>query len=361
MNHHAWLQKHASPAATGGEFHWYPEVGDRELRAAFVERVRGVEPPAVLWQLEPGRVAWGQVFSAIAPRDGRRYVGLVVSLVEADRSAAELLARVSPPPAAPWEPSLATEFAEGEPTARLLATVARVARGDVPGVVRALLSGGAAQVDDPTSPELPAWLASIERTLPDPDSTTRTGVLRSATASRAPDRVAALAAAAWAEPGSRSAAAWTVLCELALARCEPVDRIGDALDAGELDTVLTGGERAALGGCDRVVDVLHAWGRGRLAGSPAADTLVARLADLVALRALSRLAAGGAASEAIAEARWHALLPAGRRGALLSELARRVPSLRGCVHDQPGKATTPPRGRPRSARGDAELLEDHDG
>jgi hypothetical protein len=73
VNRHAWLQKHPSPLTSDGEFHWYPDVpqvGDRELRAGLVERVRGIEPPAVLWQLERGRVAWGQVFSATAPLDG---------------------------------------------------------------------------------------------------------------------------------------------------------------------------------------------------------------------------------------------------------------------------------------------------
>ena len=99
MNRHAWLQKHPSPLTSGGEFHWYPDVpqvGDRELRAGFVERVRGIEPPAVLWQLERGRVAWGQVFSATAPLDGRRYVGLVLSVVEGHRSTGDLLAMLEP-------------------------------------------------------------------------------------------------------------------------------------------------------------------------------------------------------------------------------------------------------------------------
>jgi hypothetical protein len=72
MIRHTWLQKHPSHLASSGEFHWYPDTGDRELQASFVERVRGIEPPAVLWQLERDRVAWGQVFSAVAPTDGAR-------------------------------------------------------------------------------------------------------------------------------------------------------------------------------------------------------------------------------------------------------------------------------------------------
>src|SRR5262249_56664316 len=126
MNRHAWLQEHPRPRATGGEFHWYPEVrgaGDRELRAGFVERVRGIEPPAVLWQLERGRVAWGQVFAAIAPLDGRRYVGMVLSVVEGDRPACDLLAALAPPPAAPWSGGLAVASPRRGPHAQEVAAV----------------------------------------------------------------------------------------------------------------------------------------------------------------------------------------------------------------------------------------------
>src|SRR5262245_43230299 len=148
MNRHAWLQKHPSPLATGGEFHWYPEVGDRELRAGFVERVRGIEPPAVLWQLERGRAAWGQVFSATAPLDGRRYVGLVLSVVEGDLPVADLLAMIAPPPAVPWTDELDTASRGRDLAVQELAALRRCARGDVAGIARALLSGGVAKVDD---------------------------------------------------------------------------------------------------------------------------------------------------------------------------------------------------------------------
>jgi hypothetical protein len=104
-----------------------------------------------------------------------------------------------------------------------------------------------------------------------------------------------------------------------------------ALDAIDAAAALTAGERAELGGCDRVVDVLHAWGRGRLDRSPTADTLPARLADLVALRVLARLAADDDPSAAIAEARWYALLSAGRRQVLLAAVAQRTASLRALV------------------------------
>jgi len=541
MNRHAWLQKHPSPQATRGEFHWYPEALDaghrehRELRAGFVERVRGVEPPAVLWRIEPGRVAWGQVFAAIAPLDGRRYVGLVLSVVEDDLPAAELLAMLAPPPAAPWtaestasglrrtagsghrtgfdssksrrastslavpvedlldgsrrdlaSPGLAplaprdaagvaralmtdgpstvadpprpalgalpretrdvagvaralmtdgpsvvgdpsgpalgalpretrdvagvaralmtggaftvadpprrdlgalpreTRDVAGvaralmtggastvaEPSRRDLATLPRETR-DVAGVARALMTGGASTVADPTSPDLPRWIASIERLLPALDGKPRCGVLHAAgeprsdaVASRSTgpgDRVAELVAAAWYEPGSRAAKAWTLLRELAVVRGESVDQVGTSLASVNAGAVLTAAERADLAGCDRVVDVLHAWGRGRLDRSVTADTLTVRLAELVALRVLERLAGGEDASGAIAEARWHALLPAQRRTALLAAVAERTASLRELVEAHHGVGRRAERGAERGVeRAAAPALEVHD-
>ena len=345
-NRHAWLQKHPSPLTAAGEFHWYPEAGpgDRELRAGLVERVRGIEPPAVLWQVERGRVAWGQVFSATAPIDGRRYVGMVLSVVEGDRPACDLLAALVPPPAAPWSDGLDTASCGREPAAQEVAAVRRETRGEVAAVVRALLSGGPARVDDPERAGLPAWIASIERILPEPGGRPRCGVwCAGAIAATAPgatagpgarDRVAELAAAAWREPASRQARAWTLLCELAAARGEAIDAIGGALEAIDPGAALTAEERAhAPGG---VIDVLHAWGRGRLDRSSAAGTLAARLADLVALRVLTRLAAGDEPGAAIAEARWYALVPAARRAQLLAAVARRTASLRAVVEAHHG-------------------------
>lgn len=423
---HAWLQKHPSPLAARGEFHWFPDAGapgDRELRASFVERVRGVEPPAVLWQVERGRVAWGQVFSATAPIDGRRYVGLVLSVVDGDAPIADLLSQLAPPPPAPWSTGVATDGGARGLAVQELASIRRTVRGDVAGVIRALLSEGSAGVADPTLVDLPVWIASIERTLP-PSDEPRHGVWTALDPARPPsrDRVAELAATAWREPSSRAAQAWTLLCELAVARGESLDRIGAALESIDIGAALTAGERAAVfaggergavfaggvrgvaptgtvlpaakrtavfaggehaagargavpaagergavhtagersgvpvvgeraaghtagerggvptaderaevAGGDSVVGVLHAWGRGRLDDSPAAASLPARLADLVALRVLVRLAADRDAGEAIAEARWYALLSSARRRALLAAVAARTRSLRGIV------------------------------
>jgi hypothetical protein len=331
VNRHAWLQKHPSPLAMRGEFHWYPEVGDRELRAGFVERVRGIEPPAVLWQLERGRVAWGQVFSATAPLDGRRYVGLVLSTVEADRPIADLLAMLAPPPAAPWTDDVATESCARDLAVQELAALRRTSLGDVASVARALLAGGSARIDDPAGADLPSWVASIERVLPEPSARPRCGVWTTTAPSGGPDRVGELIVAAWREPASRAAKAWTLLGELAVARGESIDAVGRTLEGIDVAFALTEAERAEVAGCSSVVDVLHAWGRGRLDRSPAAATLLARLADLVALRVLGRLAAGDDAAGAIAEARWYALLSAERRRALLGAVAQRTASLRAVV------------------------------
>ncbi|HEX2691687.1 MAG TPA: hypothetical protein VHN14_33990 [Kofleriaceae bacterium] len=333
-NHHAWLQKHPSPLTAGGEFHWYPAVpaaSDRELRAGFVERVRGIEPPAVLWQIERGRVAWGQVFSATAPLDGRRYVGLVLSVIEGDRPVPDLLAMLAPPPPAPWTEGIAAESRGRDLAVQALGRMPRTPRGDVVGVVRALLSGGSAEVDDPTSEELPSWIASIERVLLAPGPRPRCGAWCTGGARGPRDRVAELAAAAWREPAARAASAWTLLCELSIARGESVDHVGRALEAIDAGAALTATERAGLDRGGRVVDVLHAWGRGRFDRSPDADTLAARLADLVALRVLARLAGGEDAGGAIAEARWYALLPGSRREALLAAVAERTALLRVLV------------------------------
>jgi len=150
------------------------------------------------------------------------------------------------------------------------------------------------------------------------------------------DRGAELAAAAWREPGSRAARGWMLLGELAAARGESIDQVGAALEAVDAIAALTAAERAEVAGCRSVVDVLHAWGRGRLDRSPSAASLPARLADLIALRVLARLAAGDDPGDAIAEARWHALLPAPRRASLLAAVAQRTSSLCAVVEAHHG-------------------------
>src|SRR4029079_15993660 len=186
--------------------------------------------------------------------------------------------QLAPPPAAPWTSEIPSESHGREPTVQELARKTRVTRGDVAGVVRALLSGGSANVDDPTSAELPPWSASIERMLPEPGGRPRCGVWCIGGACGSLDRVAELVAAAWHEPAGRAAMAWTLLCELAIARGESVDSTRAARDSLDASAVLNAPERTGLDGGTSVVDVLHAWGRGRFDRSPDAGTLAARLA-----------------------------------------------------------------------------------
>ena len=320
---HAWLQKHPSPATDGGEFHWYPRDGDRELRAGCVDRVRGLEPPAVAWELAPGRVAWARSFAAIAPSDGRRYVGLVLTIAERVGSRpAELLAALATPPAAPWAEVHDVVAARGE----------RSFAGDPSGVARALVSGGVARVCDPIDGELPGWIAAFERCMPSAVATTvRRGAWVAGGRSAQPaDRVADIAAAAWSDPGSRVARAWRLLGELGEARGQSVDEVADELSAIDdaARSALGDEERAALPGTRRLVDVLHGWGRGRLDRCATIATLTTRLADAVALRILARWVDGLDAGPAIAEARWYAVLPSDRRVTLLDAVAGRAESLR---------------------------------
>jgi hypothetical protein len=126
---------------------------------------------------------------------------------------------------------------------------------------------------------------------------------------RAADRVAELAVAAATAPGSRAARGWQLAWEL-VTPARDVDAVFAACVAAEPEWITT----------------LNAWGRGKVARD------VDELADRVALRALACLAADRDPGWAIAEARWHALLPVDRRTELLSAVARRADSLKAILH-----------------------------
>jgi len=326
---HAWLQKHASPSARDGEFHWHPPDRDRELRASCVERLRGIEPPAVLWQLSMGQVAWAQLFTATAPLDRRRYVGVALAIAdEPGAHPVDLLASLVAPAAAPWsEGADEPREAIGLAPAASDALVAAIARGP--------LTGGSVRVADPYDAQLPRLVASVERLLPASVTTTlRRGAWRATGGTATGDRIGELIARAWRDPRSHAAHAWQLLVELADARGATIDAMAAELD--RLDDIaqraLTAHELELLGrGARSFLDVLHAWGRGRLDRSADAATLPTRLADVVALRVLARLVAGGDGAPAIREARWHALLPVARRMALLSAVVGRAHSLRRMV------------------------------
>jgi hypothetical protein len=284
MTDHAWLQKHPTPAAQGGEFHWYPSDGDRELRAVFAERLAAARGGEVLWQLAPGRVAWAQTFVATSPLDGRRYVGLALAIGDS-------LDHLALHPARPFTESAAPGNAHSP------------ALPDAAAVARALLAGGDAAVGEPAHAGLPRAISAIERAMPrSATARVRTGSWLAGATVRPRDRVAELAV----DPAR--APAWRLACELAAER--PID---DVIADAERDT------------SDWLV-TLNAWGRGKLALS------IDELAERVALRALARLLADRDPRGAIAEARWHSLLPAARRGELLAAVARRAATLRRMIH-----------------------------
>jgi hypothetical protein len=204
---------------------------------------------------------------------------------------------------------------------------------EVAAIARALLGGGDALLAGPDREGLPRLVASVERWMP-PMVTgkPRWGAWRTGTAPQVPDRVARLVAAGWLDPGSRAARGWTLLCELAATRERTLDELVGELGATEQPAAaLTEAERAAVGEARDFAATLHAWGRGRLDASASAATLPARLADGVALRVLACLMADRDPRRPIAEARWHALLPAARRTMLLDTVVRRAASLRALV------------------------------
>ncbi|HET9991145.1 MAG TPA: hypothetical protein VFQ65_21580 [Kofleriaceae bacterium] len=287
MTRYAWLQKHPTPAARAGEFHWYPSGGDRELQAAFAERLPSANGGA-LWQLAPDEVAWALPFVAVAA-DGRRYTGLALAV-------ADSLAHLVPAVAAPWTEATAEPLPATPPVLP-----------DLVGVARALLDGGSAVVGDPAHLGLPRAIAAIERVMP--PRGVRRGTWTAGIAKRGADRVAELAAQVVLAPGSRAACGWQLACELATAE-RSVDDVVAAIAGDPGDWI----------------GALNAWGRGKVMRD------VDELADRVALRVLARLIADRDPAWAIAEARWHALLPAHRRTELLTAVARRAGTLKALIH-----------------------------
>ena len=94
-----WLQKHPTPRAGDGDFHWFPGAVDPAL---LTEIAAGAAGELTLW-LEPGRVVCARRFTDVAPGDGRRYTGIAAAIAEhPTASAAALLAAIPVPDAAPW-------------------------------------------------------------------------------------------------------------------------------------------------------------------------------------------------------------------------------------------------------------------
>jgi hypothetical protein len=312
---HAWLQKHATPTARGGEFHWHPA---ENALPALIERLHGATPPCVLWELAPGRIVWAQAFAATAPSDGRRYTGLVATI---SAGATASLAELVVPPAEPWSGNLASVPDE----------LPRSALGDGVAIAQALLFGGDAELAQPTHRGLPRALAELEALVPvEIAAQTRSGMWR------APRNIATLARAAY-EPAAELLAAawrgrempWRALIDLARAQRRDIRAVARTIaDGAPLERALTIAERAVLGEPLAWPRVVNAWGRGRLV----APDVTERIADVLAARVIGELASGRDGRAAIAAVRWHALLPAARRSALLATLAERTASLQELIY-----------------------------
>ncbi len=363
---HAWLQKHPTPVASGGEFHWYPGVVDggpidAQLRGRVVEQVQGLTAPAVWWEISGGQVIWASVFSATSPVDARPYRGVALSVVRGDAPAEALLARLHPAPPWPWRAEAAA-LPSTNPLDEL-------SWRDGAQLARAMLSGGAAGVGQPHQATLPARLAELSRLLPaELAERPKRGRLRLAseasdlddphTGAQPPrgDALAELLARAWLGEGAarrRAQAAWTLLCELTFRDDELAtserhsgggdERLGAVLAASRAAEQRAQEPAALLGWLDAEererwrhqhgaaptswARLLHGWGRGWLDDTASAGSMLERLAEELSLRALAAMCGGSGASAILAEARWHALLPAGRRRALMQALGRRAPSL----------------------------------
>jgi hypothetical protein len=330
----------------------------------------------------------------VSPVDARPYRGVALSILEGQASAAELLGELATAPPAPWTAE-AGDRAAAAPPPRQLDEPAAAPPCSPTRLARAMLAGGAVPVEDPHDAALPRRLAPLAALMP-PEVARhpRRGQLRRGgdagsdeEAARRADPLAALCADAWqaaAPQAPRARAALHLLAELAFAEARPAaaapddeapSSLADALraleetlgrseqararagDPAELERWLDEARRLAwrrhdAGPPASWARLLHGWGRGWLDGDTAdrgAAELPRRFAEQLALRALAAWCAGGEAAPLLAEARWHALLPAAHRRALLGALARCAPSL---FADGPGtrpiavEPTRPPAGSP---------------
>jgi len=162
---HEWLQKDATPGEPGGDFRWYPAKVDADLRAAMAGRAD--DGGQVSWRIEPGRVAWAVSFSATAAADRRRYVGLALTVVEGDAPTAALLAAIDVLPAAPWSAEVPARSVAAATLKRYTRAPRPVDAASAGALARALWSGGATTLAEPSQPGLPALLATLATWLPD--------------------------------------------------------------------------------------------------------------------------------------------------------------------------------------------------
>jgi len=361
---HEWLQKHATPSSASGDFHWHPAVVDGSLRAEIAERARGC---AAWARLAPGRVVWATSFEAIAPADGRRYPGLVVSVIEGDASAAALLHAVPVIAAQPWSGDGGSdrasaivdhdvdvdhdvEVAELEPMAGAPSD-ASWSPDEAAAAAAVLRAGGTmacASLEGATRA-----LATLDTWC---DDDARTSVREIAIVRGAPAAVSALdhyAGQAWrarelgaarrvwraaqalaSDEGVAIAAWYDELAELVAAwdRADDLDRwLTRAGVIGERDRAAAGARGAAIAGDDAGWlwnKVVHAWGRGCF-DAAATERIASTLARRILADHLIALERAASPLRYWRRLRWEALLPRERREHMSERVRARIPALVG--------------------------------
>jgi len=330
-----WLQKHPTPRAADGDFHWYPGALEEARRA---ELAASADGELTVW-LAPGRVACARRFHEVAPADGRGYAGLAVVVVEGDASAAALLPAAALPAPRPWlagDPRSAREGAiVSEPAA--LAPAASPPSA----LVAAAWRGGSAPLiaaDLATLAAIDTWLPAAAR-----------AASRRITFDASPPPSTGSAAAAWlaAAIGARGTAldrardAWRMVSALAaidgcsledtfdrLAALERAWASAETLRAHLAAAGITVPPRAhATDAATQWARVLHAWGRGWLAPSTRDP-----LAALIVQRAVADQLAAEAPDRWRRTLRWESLLPRGAADDLERSALAHLPTLAEVRH-----------------------------
>jgi hypothetical protein len=311
-----WLQKHPTPHAGDGAFHWYPGELAAELRA---EIAAGAAAAATVW-LAPGRVTWARRFFEIAPGDGRRYHGIAAVVAEGDASAAALAEAIAVPAARPWA------GAEVDATScEIVEPDAMSPGGGDPSLAAALWDGGACAAASPSS------IAVLDTWMPD-EVRARPRRLTIGGEAAAPTPVARWLGAAAAARGpalARARRAWRAVAALAAVERRPIPELMVELtgldDAWRTAATLRGYLRAAGIAVDAALEVdgdgdrqwaraLNGWGRGRLRGPVAAVLARRAAAELLAIER-------DEVDRWRRVVRWEALLPAARADELEAAVA----------------------------------------
>jgi len=258
-----WLQKHPTPRASGGDFHWYPGEVDADLRA---EIAAGASGEHTVW-IAPGSVIVARVFRETAPGDGRSYAGLAVAIAE-----------VAPPvpEARPWDRDSLSQAFDANP----LEPMARTDASD--GAASAVWAGGVSRA------ATPAQLAALDTWLPNDVRVRRRRIVIDPSAAEE-----VRGAGRWLARAARTRGRQPWGAAIARAKVERralgdfLDDL-DALERAWSDAATLRGYLAGAGvrvtsrdhvegdGAHQWARALHAWGRGRVGPREAVVRVLAR-------------------------------------------------------------------------------------